>query len=151
MSLDIVEGQDLRSVFHDLVPDVLPDFLKNFSHDLIDELEPLRIIRLIAIVGGYIFARRIYMKYAQQKQLEEQLARDEKLKTENLINGSDLQSELIEDTDPTKDDQSWGWGKTTRRKVKQQQKIFEDELIKIAEEKAALDDSEDELTELLED
>lgn len=109
----------------------------NFAAELLAILEPyvpnqLREIdlhgalRLVIIVGGYAFARNIAQKYLAKRQLERQIEHDKATQHEGKVN------DLVDDPNEVHatglDSGSWGFGKKTKRNVKRQQKILQEQL-----------------------
>ncbi|GME84735.1 unnamed protein product [Ambrosiozyma monospora] len=116
--------------------------------DFINEFNPHHLVKLLIIIGGYIFFRQRFMDFMKQKQIKNQLAADEETKKQNLI---ERPEDYMNSTGVEASESGWGWGKNTRRKVKKQQQLFEEEI-----EKSALRaqnnsgyDSDDDIKELL--
>lgn len=142
------------------------EFVNGFVHKLqqkvFQDFDIYQLLRLVIIVGGYIFLRTRVSEYLKQQQLKTQLEHDKAAKAEKLINdptGEAAEAEAAElfgeHAGIAKSEANWGWGKTTRRKVKKQQAAFEKEI-----ERAAVDaqrkldsgyNSDDEINEFLQD
>jgi hypothetical protein len=124
----------------------LLDFIRPYLPAFASEIDPFHALRLIVIVFGYYVLRNAVSKYLTNKQLQDQLNKDASERDEQKI------QELVDDPsvkgDSTGlDDGSWGFGKKTRRVVKHQQKIFQEQL----ERMQAGEDSDDDIADLLED
>ncbi|ODQ79873.1 hypothetical protein BABINDRAFT_27260, partial [Babjeviella inositovora NRRL Y-12698] len=106
-----------------------------------------KIVRLVAIIGGYVLIRSLFMTHLKNKQLRDRIADDKKMQVEGLIDRPDL----IEAAQATANEPlEFGWGKKTRRNIKIQKEIFEKTLDDLAS-RVDLDDDEDkDIAELLE-
>lgn len=136
--------------------------LERVQNRLFSDFDVYQLIRLVIIIGGYVFLRTRVSDYLKQQQLKTKIDQDKELKSQKLIDdptGEVAEAEaeaLFPDSEGiSRSEKGWGWGKSTRRKVKKQQTIFEKEI-----EKAAVDaqrkletgyDSDDEIKELLHD
>lgn len=129
---------------------------------LFKDFDVYQLIRLVIIVGGYIFLRTRVSDFLKQRQLKTQLEHDNKKKENELINDptgqvaeAEAEELFLNNGNIAKSEKSWGWGKTTRRKVKKQQALFEKEIEKAATQaQAKLDagyNSDDEINEFLQD
>lgn len=110
------------------------------------EIDPKHALRLIVIVGGYIFLRNIAQRELAKRQLQNHVKEGEKAKQENQL------KELVDDpNDPAiANDNSFGWGKRTRQRVKRQEKILEEKFRELQESQGFQDDDRD-IEDLLED
>lgn len=127
---------DLKELFDYITP-YIPESLK--------EIDLLKGIRLIAIVGGYWVIRNSVQKHLARRQLEQQLKHDEEQKHQTRI------EELIEDPNARAtgiDDGSFGWGKKTRRNIQKQQEILKQTLENLENQD---DDDDADIADLLED
>lgn len=142
--------------------DALTGFVDKIQNRLLNDFDLYQLIRLVIIIGGYIFLRTRVSEYMQQKQLKTQLEKDKEMKAQQLINdptGELAQAEAEElfgdNEGVSKSEKNWGWGKTTRRKVKKQQALFEKEIEKAAvEAQKKLEngyDSDEDINEFLQD
>lgn len=125
------------------------DLQKTYS-DIVEDFSISHFFRLVIIICGYIFLRQRVSAELKRRQLKKQIEDDKKAREAGLI---DRPEDLQEVTGVEASDKAWGWGKSTRRRVRSQQKIFEEEI-----EKSALraqnnvdDDSDDDIKDLLED
>ncbi|ESW98404.1 hypothetical protein KL918_005127 [Ogataea parapolymorpha] len=123
----------------------------NLWEGLSQEFDIYKILRLVVIIGGYIFFRQRYLEFMKHYQVKKQLEEDHKRNAEALIEKPDIIK--AEPTGVAGSDNRWGWGKRTRSKVKAQQRLFQKQV-----EQAALQtlqtngsDSDEEINELLED
>ncbi|GME74416.1 unnamed protein product [[Candida] boidinii] len=124
--------------------------LQKTYREIVEEFNIYHFFRLVIIICGYIFLRQRVSAELKRRQLKKQIDDDKKAREDDLI---DRPEDFEEVTGVEASDKAWGWGKSTRRKVRSQQKIFEEEI-----EKAALrsqnnfdDDSDDDIKDLLED
>lgn len=127
----------MSNIIEKIVP-YIPETLK--------DIDIHKAIRLTVIVGGYILVRNIVQKHLATRQLERQLEQDEERKKKERL------GELVEDPDAQTtgtDDGSWGWGKKTRRTVKRQEKLLEEQIENL-QNGQDLDDDKD-IEDLLED
>lgn len=110
------------------------------------EIDPKHALRLIVIVGGYIFLRNIAQRELAKRQLQNQVKEGEKAKQENKL------KELVDDPNgpAIANDNSFGWGKRTRQRVKRQEKILEEKFRELQESQSFQDDDRD-IEDLLED
>ncbi|KAG0677961.1 hypothetical protein C6P40_004463 [Pichia californica] len=141
---------------------ILNTVVEKIQKRVFNDFDIYQLIRLVIIVGGYIFLRTRVSDYLKQQQLKAQIEHDKELKSSKLINDPTGEIAKAEDEELFKEheginksEKGWGWGKSTRRKIKKQQAIFEQEI-----EKAAVEaqrklqsgyDSDEEINELLHD
>jgi hypothetical protein len=92
--------------------------IQSFINQLLD-LDFQHAIRLIIIIGGYWFLRTQVSKFLATRQLKQQLEEDQVHKSQENI------EKLVEKPE---DEQSWGWGKSTRKRVKRQEKLLQEAL-----------------------
>lgn len=92
--------------------------IHSFVQDLL-ELDLKHLIRLIAIIGGYWFLRTQASKFLATRQLKDQVDND---------NAEKQQAKLEELVEQPEDQESWGFGKKTRLRVKRQEKILQEAL-----------------------
>lgn len=151
-AIEVLQGLE----WHQYVPDFLPDSFKSAAHELIDEFDVFKFFRILMIVYLYLILRRTWTNYAKRKQIEKQLALDDlrkKKAIEDAANGITPEDETLEPK--VEDDQSWGWGKKSRRKYKKQEAIFNQKLKELDEtvelNTAFNPDSDDDIADLLED
>lgn len=105
-------------------------------------------IRLIIIVGAYIFLRNIVQKQLAHRDLKRQFQNDElssqeikKMKVlDSLESPSKVQASSTE----------FGWGKKTRKRIKQQEQILEQQIEQLKQFQCLSDDDKD-IEDLLED
>lgn len=119
--------------------------------DLTSQLTPQKVIRLIAIVGGYVVFRRIAMNEIKRRQLKNMQSEESNGDVTEL---PEVAEEKATSSAIESNDQTWGWGKKTRRNVNKQREIFEqavEESAKKHEEGAYDADSDKDIEELLED
>lgn len=95
-------------------------------------------IRLVVIIGGYWFLRTQLNKFLANRQLQGQLEESQTEQQQSNI------ERLVENPEH---EESWGWGKKTRKRVKRQEKLLQEAL----ESAAAGDVDDDELEELLQE
>ena len=127
----------MSEIIDKIVP-YIPESLK--------EIDIHKAIRLTVIVGGYILIRNVTQKYLANRQLENQLKQDTERKEQERI------EDLVDDPNAKAsglDDGSWGWGKKTRRNVKRQEKILQEQIENL-QNGQALDEDKD-IEDLLED
>lgn len=122
------------------------DYIKPYIPESLKEIDAHQALRLTVIVGGYVLVRNVVQKYLANKQLLAQLKHDEENKE------AKKQTDLVDDpnaqaTGALADDGSWGWGKKTRRNVKRQEKILQEQLDRLED---AYDEDKD-IEDLLED
>lgn len=129
---------------------------------LFKDFDVYQLIRLVIIIGGYIFLRTRVSDFLKQKQLKAQLEHDNKKKENELINDptgqvaeAEAEELFLNNENIAQSEKSWGWGKSTRRKVKKQQALFEKEIERAATQaQAKLDagyNSDEEIDEFLQD
>lgn len=108
-------------------------------------------LRLLIIVGMYLMCRNIYSEYAKQSQVKRQIALDEKEKLEKPVKEERERAEKEEALE--KDAASFGWGKKTRKNVKLQESILQQESEDLRQRyQSAYDAAEDhDIEDLLED
>jgi uncharacterized membrane-anchored protein YhcB (DUF1043 family) len=120
--------------------------LKPYLPAFVLEIDPYHLIRLVIIITGYIVVRNAVSKYLANRQLQQQLDKDASERDVKKIR------ELVDDPSIAEtsgvDDNTWGFGKKTRKVVKRQQKILQEQL-----ETAHLDvdDDDKDIEYLLED
>lgn len=142
--------------------DPINTFIERIQKRLFNNFDIYQLIRLVIIIGGYIFLRTRVTDYLKQQQLKAQIEHDKELKSKKLIDDptgevAKAESEELfqEHEGISKSEKGWGWGKSTRRKVKKQQALFEQEIERAAiEAQKKLDkgyDSDEEINELLHD
>ncbi|CDK25322.1 unnamed protein product [Kuraishia capsulata CBS 1993] len=105
------------------------------------------LLRLISIIGGYIFLRQILLRDIKRRQLKAQLDSDNKQKQADLI---DNPNDLAKATGVQASDQIWGWGKSTRQRAKRQEKIVQEMLERDATRNNGDYDSDEDIADLLE-
>ncbi|KAI0464980.1 hypothetical protein LJB42_000197 [Komagataella kurtzmanii] len=139
--------------------------LQAIYDDFITDFDIYNLIRIVIIVGGYIFLRGIVSTELKKRQLKKQLESDRKKKLlaqglvdndacdvihpEEGASGVQVEEEII-------DDGSWGWGKKTRKEYNRKAKIFEETIKRELDAKQALrsefnEDSDQDIADLLED
>lgn len=120
--------------------------MKPYLPAFVLEIDPYHLIRLVIIITGYIVVRNAVSKYLANRQLQQQLDKDASERDVKKIR------ELVDDPSIAEtsgvDDNTWGFGKKTRKVVKRQQKILQEQL-----ETAHLDvdDDDKDIEYLLED
>jgi hypothetical protein len=141
---------------------IAESILEKIQTRLFKDFDLYQLIRLVIIIGGYIFFRTRVSDYLKQRQLKAQVEQDKAEKTNKLINdptGEIAQAESEElfqqHEGIAQSEKSWGWGKSTRRKVKNQQAAFEKEIeraaVKAQKSLEAGYNSDDEINEFLHD
>lgn len=142
--------------------DTVIHIFERIQKRLFSDFDVYQFIRLVIIIGGYIFLRSRVSDYLKQQQLKTEIEQDKELKAKKLIDDPTGEvaeaeaEELFQDSEGiSRSEKGWGWGKSTRRKVKKQQALFEKEI-----EKATVEaqrklqkgyDSDEEINELLQD
>ncbi|KAG7811533.1 hypothetical protein KL921_001799 [Ogataea angusta] len=118
---------------------------------LSQEFDIYKFLRLVVIIGGYIFFRQRYLEFMKHYQVKKQLEEDHKRNAEALVERPNAIE--AESTGVASSDKRWGWGKTTRCKVKAQQKQFQKQIEQAALEASQTNgpESDEEINELLED
>lgn len=109
------------------------------------DVSPLKWIRLVAIVGGYIFFRNIVEKELQKRKIKKQIQEDEQKK---LL---ERENTLVENPDQIEEEESstgFGWGNKTRKRVEKQRQQFEEAAERLRNN-PNLDDSDDDIKDLL--
>lgn len=122
-----------------------------FIFDYVEEDKFYKYFRLLIIMGLYLVCRNIYTEYAKQSQIKRQLELDE---TEKLEKPAKEEREKIEREEAlTNDAATFGWGKKTRKNVKLQESILEQETEELRQRnQSAYDAAEDhDIEDLLED
>lgn len=76
-------------------------------------------IRLVIIVGGYWFLRTQVNKFLATRQLKQQVEQD------NVQKQAEKVEQLVE---KPQDEEGWGFGKKTRKRVKRQEKLLQEAL-----------------------
>ncbi len=109
------------------------------------DLDAHKILQLVIIIGGYIVVRQRFVKYMKNKELKQQLTERKKDNAENLID----RPEDLADDPISLSERSWGWGKETRKRVKRQQHVFEEQLKSRQQQSAGGVDSDEEIEGLL--
>lgn len=97
-----------------------------FIYRYVDEEDFKQYLRLTIFVCFYLFFRSVYSNYAQQKQIRQQLIDDEKEKKEKPQREADAKQAKTDELE--QEAQSFGWGKKTRRDVKNKQAVFEEQV-----------------------
>ncbi|CUS22336.1 LAQU0S05e03092g1_1 [Lachancea quebecensis] len=125
------------------------DFFNRAYQNLYDTfagIDAAHAIRLVIIVGGYLLFRNLTQKHLAKKQLEQKLRKSEEAKA------AEKQKELVADPqdDETIQDNAFGWGNKTRKRVKRQEKILEERLQELEKLQGSQDDDKD-IEDLLED
>lgn len=141
---------------------ILETVVNKIQRRVFENFDVYQLIRLVIIIGGYIFLRTRVSDFLKQRQLKAQIENDKQLKADKLINDptgeaakAEAEELFVEHEGIHKSEKSWGWGKATRRNVKKQQALFEAEIEKAAiaaQEK--LDkgyNSDDEINQFLQD
>lgn len=142
--------------------DSVTQILERVQNRVFGDFDVYQLIRLVIIIGGYVFLRTRVSDYLKQQQLKTKVEQDRDLKAQKLIDDptgevAEAEAEALFPNNEgiSRSEKGWGWGKSTRRKVKKQQAIFEKEI-----EKAAVDaqrkletgyDSDEEIKELLQE
>lgn len=114
------------------------------------------------IIGGYYFLRTRVSEYLKQKQITDQLKHDKEMKEQKLIDDPTGEvaeaeaGEMFQESEGiNRSEKGWGWGKSTRRKVRKQQALFEKEIERAAvEAQQKLEsgyNSDDEINQFLQD
>ncbi|KAG7691321.1 hypothetical protein KL930_002388 [Ogataea haglerorum] len=122
-----------------------------FWENVSKEFDIHKFLRLVVIIGGYIFFRQRYLEFMKHYQVKKQLEEDHKRNAEALVEKPNISE--AESTGVAGSDKRWGWGKRTRSKVKAQQKLLQKQLEQAAVEASQTSgpDSDEEINELLED
>ncbi|KAH3665387.1 hypothetical protein OGAPHI_003571 [Ogataea philodendri] len=128
--------------------------LNNIYESFTQEFDIFKSLRLVVIIGGYIFFRQRYLAFMKQYQVKKKLEEDRNNKSNELIErpGEGHLDEAVS-SGISASDGRWGWGKRTRNKVKSQQKLLQSQLEYAATKSTndATSDSDDEINELLEE
>ncbi|CUM64625.1 uncharacterized protein PRCAT00002233001 [Priceomyces carsonii] len=121
-----------------------------FLFEYVDKDTILKYIRLLAIVGFYLIFRHHYSTWAKTKQIKRDLENDKREKEEAA--GKDEEEQAKEES-IKEQASSFGWGKKTRKNVKLQQSILEEELNELRQrQQSSYDAAEDhDIEDLLED
>ena len=116
------------------------------TYDSFANLDAAHAIRLVIVVGGYILMRNLAQKQLAKKQLETKLRQGEEAKA------LEKQKELVADPkdEDHAQDNAFGWGNKTRKRVKRQEKILEERIEELKKYQGSLDDDKD-IEDLLED
>lgn len=141
---------------------VIDGLFDKVQRKLFSEFDVYQFIRLVIIIGGYIFFRTRASEYMKNRQIQNQISQDNEDKARKLIEdptGEGAQAEaeeMFQEYDGIKkSEKGWGWGKATRKRVKKQQALFEKEIERAAvEAQRKLDsgyNSDDEINEFLQD
>lgn len=122
-----------------------------FIYNYVDEDNFKKYFRLTIIVCLYIFLRGYYSNWSKLKQVRRQLDLDKRIKEEEKKRKQKKEEEEQEQLD--KELQSFGWGKATRRKVKNQEKVLQEAVDATREyHQGSYDAAEDhDIDDLLED
>lgn len=125
------------------------DFVNRVYNNIADTfggIDASHAIRLVMVVGGYILLRNLAQRELAKRQLEDQIKKSQEKKEEERL------KELAPDlNDPEAiEDNTFGWGKKTRKRVKRQQKILEERLEELQQYQGSQDDDKD-IEDLLED
>lgn len=122
-----------------------------FIFEYIEQDKFYKYFRLLIIVGMYMFCRRIYTEYAKQSQIKRQIAIDEQEKLEKPAREERERAEKQEALE--KEAASFGWGKKTRKNVKLQETILQQESEDLRQRyQSSYDAAEDhDIEDLLED
>lgn len=120
---------------------------QDFWADLCSQFEGPKFVRLVAIVGGYMLIRSLFMTHLKNKQLADRVAADKQEKAEGLIDRPDL---LASAEASANEPLEFGWGKKTRRNLKIQKEIFEKTLDDLASRANLNDDDDKDIADLLE-
>ncbi|CCH43574.1 hypothetical protein BN7_3127 [Wickerhamomyces ciferrii] len=133
------EAAPIQAQYHKYIEAIIP-----YIPATLREIDIHKAIRLVVIIGGYIFIRNIAQKVLANRQLKQQLAQDEKDRDQERIR------ELVEDpkAKTTATESGFGWGKKTRRNIKLQEEILKETLEKLEHQD---DDSDKDIEDLLED
>ncbi|AET40756.1 Pga2p Ecym_6381 [Eremothecium cymbalariae DBVPG len=126
------------------------DLLENIKKNLIGsfDIDVRSSLRLVVIVGGYILIRNHVQKIIANRELKRKLKEDE----DSL--STDRMNSLVEDPDKESESTTtaFGWGETTRMKVKKQEKLLEEKLQTLRKRQGNIDDDDDkDIEDLLED
>lgn len=141
----------------------MESFVQKIQRKLFADFDIYHLIRLVIIIGGYMFLRTRVSDFLKNRQMQSQLEHDREMKAKKLIDDptneaaeAEAETEFANGNDGIhRSEKQWGWGKATRRKVKKQQALFEKEI-----EKAAIDaqhkldsgyNSDDEISQYLQD
>lgn len=92
-------------------------------YDYFPKDDVTKYIRLVIAVGVYLFIRKYYSQWAQNKQQERQLAIDAQEKAAKPEKDRKEQEVLEEKID--RESNNFGWGKKTRSREKRKQAIVE--------------------------
>lgn len=119
--------------------------------EYVEEDKFYKYFRLLIIVGMYMFFRRIYTEYAKQSQIKRQIAIDEQEKLEKPAKEERERAEKKEALES--EAASFGWGKKTRKNVKLQETILQQESEDLRQRyQSSYDAAEDhDIEDLLED
>lgn len=122
-----------------------------FIFDYVEQDKFYKYFRLLVIVGMYLLCRNIYSEYAKQSQIKRQLEIDEKEKLEKPAKEKLEKAQKEESLE--KDAAAFGWGKNTRKNVKLQESILEQNTEELRQRnQSAYDAAEDhDIEDLLED
>lgn len=142
--------------------DVLTAFVERIKSRLFSDFDVYQLIRLVMIIGGYYFLRTRVSEYLKQKQITDQLKHDKEMKEQKLIDDPTGEvaeaeaGEMFQESEGiNRSEKGWGWGKSTRRKVRKQQALFEKEIERAAvEAQQKLEsgyNSDDEINQFLQD
>lgn len=129
----------------------LKDFLGGIIFQYVEKDSFYKYLRLTIIVCSYIFFRALYQNYLKARQIKHQLKLDEQEKLEKPEKEARARQEEIEKIESEAN--TFGWGKKTRRNVKLQQAVLDEQMNELrTRQQSAYDAAEDnDIEDLLED
>lgn len=127
--------------------------LAEFWDDILAQFEGPKLVRLIAIVGGYVLFRRLFLSHVRTSQLKSLLRDDQRDKEYDLATNPDEMFDRLGVStgiaDSAKQLVEFGWGKKTRRNNKLQQQVLEEKFERMAAHMTEDDDKD--IEQFLED
>ncbi|CCD25624.1 Pga2p NDAI_0F03060 [Naumovozyma dairenensis CBS 421] len=119
--------------------------IKTIALNTFADFDAKKGIRLVIVVGAYIFIRNYVAKELAKKQLERQAREDEhrisKEKKEKLID--------VPEDEKKSETTAFGWGNKTRRRVKKQEEILEKAVENLQRRQLDDEDSDADIQDLL--
>ena len=88
-------------------------------YDYVDRDTLVKYIRLAACVSFYLILRKYYSSWIEKKQIQRQMEKDKKDKEEEPMRKEQMKTQKKESLE--KEAKSFGWGKKTRKTVKNQE------------------------------
>lgn len=141
--------KDVLIQYKDSIPTFFFSLLYNYLPDELLDYEVKKFVRIIMIVCGYIFFRKIIMNHQVLRAKKAQFETDgNKMSSENVDDLFEAEEDDETDVNAAINESGWGWGQKTKNDIMKKQEVLKS----ISQVNVNGDDDDDaDIADLLED